>query len=129
MIASIGEHMLNKPKFNVFKNITYSLAGMMEVLRTENSFKVQLFIIMLIGVTLLFMPLTTVTKMILFSSTWIVLIAEATNSAIERVVDLVTQDYHELAKQAKDIGSFVVMLAVILTVMIWGIALYVEYSG
>jgi len=119
--------MVNKPKFNAFKNITYSVAGMVEVLKTENSFRIQLAVIVAIGVGLVFVPMSTLSKLILFASTWIVLIAEAINSSIERVVDLVTQEYHELAKQAKDIGSFAVLLAFVLTSMIWGIVLYGEY--
>lgn len=41
---------------------------------------------------------------------FLVLTLEAVNTAIECVVDLVTMDYHELAKQAKDIAAFSVML-------------------
>ena len=38
---------------------------------------------------------------------FLVLTLEAVNTAIECVVDLVTMDYHELAKQAKDIAHLV----------------------
>ncbi len=119
--------MTNKPRFSIFKNISYALAGMREVLRSETSFKTQLAVIMVIGIGLLFVPMTTATKLILFASTWLVLLAEAINSAIERVVDLVTQEHHPLAGQAKDIGAFAVMLALIIVVMIWGIVIYMEY--
>jgi diacylglycerol kinase (ATP) len=42
------------------------------------------------------------------------------------VVDLVTQEQHPLAGQAKDIGAFAVALALVIVVMIWGIVLYAE---
>ncbi len=119
--------MTNKPTFNLFKNITYALAGMKEVLRSEASFKTQLVVITAIGIGLFFVPLSIGAKLILFTSTWLVLLAEAINSAIERVVDLVTQEYHPLAGQAKDIGAFAVMLALVIVVMIWGITLYIEF--
>jgi diacylglycerol kinase (ATP) len=120
--------MTNKPTFHIFKNITYAIAGMKEVLKSEKSFKTQLVIIVIIGMVLPFTSLSTTAKLILFSSTWLVLLTEAINSAIERVVDLVTQNYHELAGQAKDIGAFAVALALVIVVMIWGIVLYVEFS-
>ncbi len=120
--------MTNKPKFNLFKNITYALAGMKEVLRSETSFKTQLAVIAVIGLCLFFVPLSTGAKLILFSSTWLVLLTEAVNSAIERVVDLVTLEHHELAKQAKDIGAFAVLLAFVIVVMVWGITLYVALA-
>ena len=120
--------MTNKPKFNIFKNIQYSLEGGKTVLKSEKSFKTQLLVIAVIGIVLLFIDLKTVTKMVLFFSTWIILIAEAFNSAIERVVDLVTKEYHPLAKEAKDIGSFGVFLAFILIFFIWIVALYLEFN-
>jgi len=122
------EQMTNKPKFNLFKNISYAMAGMKEVLRSEASFRTQLFVIVLIGIGLFFVPLSTGAKLILFASTWLVLLVEAINSAIERVVDLVTLEQHPLAGQAKDIGAFAVFLAFLLTVMIWGITLYMEFQ-
>ena len=94
----------------------------------ERSFRTQLFVIALIAAGLFFSPITPLSKWILFASTWLVLIAEAFNSAIERVVDLVTREHHPLAGQAKDIGAFGVLLAFCLVVMIWGIVLYTEFS-
>ncbi len=118
---------VNKPKFGVFKNVTYAIEGAKTVLKSEKSFKTQLLVIALIGIALIFINISTVTKLVLFFSTWIILVAEAFNSAIERVVDLVTQDYHQLAKEAKDIGSFGVLLAFIVIATIWGVALYIEF--
>ena len=120
--------MTNKPTFHIFKNITYAIAGMKEVLKSEKSFKTQLFVIILIGIILPFTPLSTTAKLILFASTWLVLLAEAINSAIERVVDLVTLEHHPLAGQAKDIGAFAVGIALFIVLMIWGIVLYMEFS-
>ena len=120
---------VNKPKFSIFKNVTYALEGAKTVLKSEKSFKTQLVVIAIIGLTLLFIDLSTISKMVLFFSTWLILIAEAFNSAIERVVDLVTQDYHQLAKEAKDIGSFAVLLTFIFIAVIWGVTLYVEFSS
>ncbi len=119
--------MHNKPKFTLFKNISYALAGMQEVLRSERSFQIQSIIIVSIALGLFFAPITPISKWILFISTLPILIAEAFNSAIERVVDLVTKEYHPLAGQAKDIGAFGVLLSFCLTVMIWIVVLYREF--
>ena len=116
--------MTNKPKFTLFRNITYALAGMREVLRNETSFKIQLAVIALVTVGLILVPLPTYPKLILFVSMWLIPFAEAINSAIERVVDLVTQEHHPLAGQAKDIGAFFVLIAFVIVVMIWGVVLY-----
>jgi len=117
----------NKPSFHLIQNIRYALAGMREVLRSEASFRTQLAVIALIGVVLVPLSMDLVVKWILFVSTWLVLLAEAINSAIERVVDLVTQEQHPLAGQAKDIGSFAVLIAFVIVAAIWGIVFYTTY--
>jgi undecaprenol kinase len=43
---------------------------------------------------------------------------ELVNTAIERIVDLVTEEYHPLAKQAKDIAAGAVIVYAILSVII-----------
>jgi diacylglycerol kinase (ATP) len=44
---------------------------------------------------------------------FIILIAETINCAIERAVDFTSRDIHPLAKQAKDIASAAVLLALL----------------
>ncbi|MBB6445988.1 undecaprenol kinase [Bacillus benzoevorans] len=43
---------------------------------------------------------------------------ELVNTAIERTVDLVTEEFHPLAKQAKDIAAGAVLVYAILSVII-----------
>ena len=49
----------------------------------------------------------------------LVLIAELLNSAIDSTVDRVGMKYHDLSKQAKDIGSAAVFVAIFLAAMTW----------
>ena len=51
---------------------------------------------------------------------------EIVNTAIERVVDLVTGEYHSLAKQAKDLAAGAVFVYAILSVII-GIVIFLPY--
>ena len=55
---------------------------------------------------------------ILFSIA-LVLSLEAINTSIEFVVDLVTTDYHEYAKHAKDIAAFSVVIVSVFSIMYW----------
>lgn len=48
---------------------------------------------------------------------------ELLNTAIERVVDLATEEYHPLAKQAKDIAAGAVLVYAIVSVIIGGVIL------
>jgi undecaprenol kinase len=51
---------------------------------------------------------------------------ELVNTAIERLVDLVTAEYHPLAKQAKDLAAGAVLVYAILSVGI-GMVIFLPY--
>ena len=117
--------MLNKPKFGLTANVKYALQGMRDVLKSETSFKIQLCCIAILSAIILFTPIEMWKKSILILSMFPILITEAVNSAIERVVDMFTKEHNELAREAKDIGAFAVLLTFILTVAIWGVTLFI----
>ncbi|QSZ41880.1 diacylglycerol kinase [Sulfurimonas aquatica] len=119
---------LNKPKYSLFKNGMYALEGFVDMVKNESSFKLQLLLFVVMGVVAWQLPISFVHSSILFLSLFILLIAEAANSAIERVVDLVTMDYHILAKQAKDVSATMVLLSLILTGLIWVAVLCVAFE-
>jgi diacylglycerol kinase (ATP) len=54
---------------------------------------------------------------------FLVLIAELINTTIERIVDRISTDHHALSGQAKDMGSAIVLLALIFSVFVWGVIL------
>jgi diacylglycerol kinase (ATP) len=55
---------------------------------------------------------------LLFLAIGLVWVAELLNTAIERVVDLVSPEYQELAKQAKDCAAGAVLFAALISVLI-----------
>jgi len=119
---------LNKPKHNLFRNGGYAVEGFIDIVKNETSFKWQLLMFLVMGVTAWNLPITFSQSSILFLSLFIPILAEVVNSAIERVVDLVTQDYHILAKQAKDVGATIVLLSLIVTTLIWMAVLAVAFE-
>ncbi len=109
----------NQPKYNFFKNTTYALKGLQDLFKSEFSFKIELLLFLVLLPTLFFIETTLSNKLLMFVSLMLMLIAEAANSAIERVVDLVTLEHHEMAGRAKDVGSAVVFLSISLFVVVW----------
>lgn len=119
---------LNKPKHNLFRNGVYALEGFVDIVKNETSFKWQLLMLFVMGSVAWSLPIGFGYKAVLFISLFMPLLAEVVNSAIERVVDLVTQDYHILAKQAKDVGATLVLLSLIVTTMVWLSVLAVAFE-
>jgi diacylglycerol kinase (ATP) len=54
---------------------------------------------------------------------FLVLAAELLNSAIEAVVDRVSEEHHELSKKAKDVGSAAVFFCLANVVVVWTICI------
>ena len=115
--------MRNQPKYNFLKNTSYALKGLIDLIKTETSFKIELIITLILLPTIIFIDATLTNKALLFISLMGMLLAEATNSAIERVVDLVTLEHHNMAGRAKDVGSTIVFLSIFIFIITWAIVL------
>jgi len=114
----------NKPKYHLFKNTKYALDGLITAIKTESSFKLELFCAVFIIAGILYIDTSLTNKLILLISGILVLIVELLNSSIENVVDLCTTKIHPLAKNAKDLGSTAVMFCIILHVTCWILVLF-----
>ncbi len=111
--------MFNKPKYNLFKNTNYAICGLKDIYKNETSFKAQLLAFIILAIIATALNLTYIKTSILIISLFLPLLCEVANSAIERVVDLVTLEHHELAKKAKDAGATLVFMAYFIVAIIW----------
>jgi len=114
----------NKPKYHLFKNTKYALDGLITAIKTESSFKLELFCAVFIIAGILYIDTSLTNKLILLISGVLVLIVELLNSSIENVVDLCTTKIHPLAKNAKDLGSTAVMFSILLHIICWILVLF-----
>jgi diacylglycerol kinase (ATP) len=66
---------------------------------------------------------SNIERTILVASLILVLVVELLNSAIEAVVDRISDEQHELSGRAKDIGSAAVFISLANVVIVWGMIL------
>ena len=119
--------MRNQPKYNFFKNTSYAVNGLKDLIKTEPSFKIELIITIILLPVIIFVDATLTNKALMFISLMGMILAETINSAIERVVDLVTLEHHHMAGRAKDVGSAIVFLSIFIFVVTWSIILIDTY--
>ncbi|MBP9616297.1 MAG: diacylglycerol kinase [Aliarcobacter sp.] len=119
--------MRNQPKYNFFKNTSYAINGLKDLIKTETSFKIELIITIILLPVIIFVDATLTNKALMFISLMGMILAETINSAIERVVDLVTLEHHHMAGRAKDVGSAIVFLSIFIFVVTWSIILIDTY--
>lgn len=115
---------LNKPEYTLFKNTRYALNGLIEVTKNEKSFRLQILLFIVGMIMAWILPISFVHSSILAVSLFIPVMAEMINSSVERTVDLVTYEHHELAKRAKDAGAALVFLSLAMLAFIWIVTLY-----
>jgi len=99
--------------------LTYSLSGLGFAIRHEAAFRQEVALCAALSVIALSLPVSTVYKLLLLSSHFGVMIVELLNTAIECVVDKASPEFHELAKQAKDLGSAAVLLSLLYLGICW----------
>lgn len=97
----------------------YSFNGLRAAVSKEAAFRQEAAGITVLCIILAVLPISLVWKGVLFLSTAGVLVAELLNSAIEAVVDLVSPEFHELAEQAKDMGSAAVFISIVISLTVW----------
>ena len=108
-----------KPKYNFFKNFSYAIAGFVEVLKKEKAFQIEVFFVIFLSIVVFILNYPLWIKLFLIASMFVVLFVELLNSAIERVVDMITNEYNELAKYAKDASAAAVKISVLFYILIW----------
>ena len=108
-----------KPKYNFFKNSKFAFEGLAAMLKNEAAFRFELCIIIPLALISLFLPVSATQHALLITVFGLVLICECLNTAIEAVVDLVSPDFHPLAKIAKDCASAAVCVSIGTAAITW----------
>ncbi len=97
----------------------YSLNGLRACFRSEEAFRVEVFLASLMVPAAFWLGQSAVERLLLVLVVGLVLIVELLNSAVEKAVDHVSTDFHPLAGQAKDMGSAAVLVSMLLCGATW----------
>lgn len=105
----------------------YSKDGLAAAYRYESAFRQVLWLNLILIVLTFILNFDSATKMLLIIASFISLITELFNTAVEAAVDHTSTEKHELAKRAKDAGSAAQLLALTMLGIVWAIALWRGY--
>lgn len=107
MILKAGRQLINSTK--------YSLQGLMVLLKNELAARLEVYGFFWTSIIFLVLGEPKSSFLTLLFLFGILLSIEALNTAIETIVDHISPDYSEAAKNAKDLGSFAVMCILIVS--------------
>lgn len=107
---------MKKEKFSIRKrarSFLYALAGIRTLMRDEHNSRIHMFAMACVIVIGLLLGLSSTEWCIVALCCGGVLMAEAMNSAVEAIADLVSSEFHPIIKKAKDVGAAGVLMMAI----------------
>lgn len=114
----LKERLKLQGKTSFGESVGYALNGINYTASRERNFKIELFAMIIVLIAGIIFRVSRIEMLILLLTCASVLVLEMVNTAVERCVDLVTKEYHELAKNAKDIAAGAVFVMSMFSVCI-----------
>ena len=98
---------------SLIESFNYAVNGIIYTLKTEKNTKIHFMAAIVVILLSLFFDFTKLELLMLFITIAFVIMAEMFNTAVERTIDLITHEFHPLARIAKDIAAGGVLIAAI----------------
>ena len=117
-MISRDERKRQKGLKKFFHSFTYPIKGLKYAYRNEQNLAVDVGIALIVIIVSFLLKVSLIEAAILALTIGLVLALELVNTSIEATVDLVTEDYHPLAKVAKDTSAAAVFVFAIASVVV-----------
>ncbi|MGZ8289972.1 MAG: diacylglycerol kinase [Telluria sp.] len=101
-----------------------ALDGFKTAWRYEHAFRQEIVVALIATIVALLLPISAFQKVFLICVLLFVLVIELINSAIEAAIDRISLERHPLSKNAKDLGSAAVALAIAVAAISWIVVLF-----
>lgn len=110
----------------IWQSFSYALVGILTAVKQERNMQIHVASSVIVVCAAIYFSISAYEWMLVLFAIGGMFALEMVNTAIERVVDLATAEYHPLAKQAKDIAAGAVFVYACLAVII-GIIVFFPY--
>ncbi len=105
-------------KWDIVGPFRVAFNGIVFTIRTQRHMRFHLFVVIIVILLSVLVNLGLRETLVLLFTISLVLVAEMFNSAIEATVDLVSPNYHPLAKFAKDIAAGAVLVSTMIAIVV-----------
>ncbi len=113
-----------KTRQSIVKAFNAAIEGIIYTFKKERNMKIHYFVAVVTLISSLFLIDSKVEMILLLFTISLVVISEMFNTAIENTVDMITDEFHPLAKIAKDVAAGGVLIATLNAVVVWYILYY-----
>ena len=113
--------------FRKFKrSVSHAIDGFTYAIRRERNFQIELVIAAIVIILIFALDVKSWEAIVLILMIMWVLVAELTNTVLERVVDILKPRIHPYARLIKDLMAAVVMISAIVAIAI-GVIIFYPY--
>jgi diacylglycerol kinase (ATP) len=100
-----------KTRQSIVKAFNAAIEGIIYTFKKERNMKIHYCVALVILISSLYLGFSKIEMILLLFTISLVVISEMFNTAVEKTVDMITDDYHPLAKIAKDVAAGGVLIA------------------
>jgi len=125
-MADIYGHLPRGPA-GIWRATVWSLQGLRAAWLHESSFRLEVYLFLVLGPLGVLLGGTGVERALLVGSCVLVMAMELMNSAMEAVIERYGAEHHELAGRAKDMGSAAVFVLMMNVILVWALVLGPRY--
>ncbi|MDO4542170.1 MAG: diacylglycerol kinase family protein [Bacillota bacterium] len=111
---------------NIAESFYHAGQGLIHCIKYERNIRIHLLMAVIALILGLVLKINHYEFLVLFLLIAVVIVSEMINTAIENVVDMITEDFHPLAKVVKDITAGAVMFSCLVAVCI-GLIIFVPH--
>ncbi|MDX2064327.1 MAG: diacylglycerol kinase [Fimbriimonadaceae bacterium] len=111
---------------NLLTPFKVALGGIVFTFKTQRHMRFHLFVLLAVVLIGILVDLQLREMLVLLFTISLVVVAEMFNSAIEATVDLVSPNYHPLAKFAKDIAAGAVLITTFFALVVGALLIFGE---
>lgn len=113
----------------ILDSFNYAVAGIVYAIKSQRNMKIHMIAALLVLGLAIYLRISTREFLIIFFAITLVVMAELFNTAIEAVVDLYVQEYHPLAKTAKNVAAGAVLMAALNSIVVAYIIIFPRLEG
>ena len=111
---------------SLIKSFVYAFEGLFHAVRYNRNLKIHLVVALVVILLSIFIHVTSFEMGILGVMILLVILSEMINTAIEEMVNLITQEHRKEAKIAKDVAAGMVLVASVGSVIV-GVLIFTPY--
>lgn len=113
----------------LLNSFNYAAAGIVYSIQSQRNMKIHMTAALLVLGLSVYLRISSREFLIIFCAITLVIMAELFNTAVEAVVDLYVQEYHPLARTAKNVAAGAVLLAALNSIVVAYIIIFPRLEG